>query len=54
MRPVIMIKKGRALKRTFIVHTRRQILRGFSRSLPGIQVLRKGWHKTMFEKVSFN
>lgn len=41
-----------SFKRTFIVHTRRQILHSFTRSLPNLQILRREWHKKMFTKVS--
>jgi len=39
-------------KRTFITHTRRQIVRGFTRSIPNLRVLPRGWHKKIFIKVS--
>lgn len=48
-----MEKEELSLKRKFIVNTRRQFLRNFTRSLPNLQVLRRGWHKKMFIKVSF-
>lgn len=44
-----------SIKRTFIIRTRRHIARGFTAaSLPNLQVLRRGWHKKMFIKVSFS
>uniref|UniRef100_A0A2S2P5E5 Uncharacterized protein n=1 Tax=Schizaphis graminum TaxID=13262 RepID=A0A2S2P5E5_SCHGA len=39
-------------KRTFITHTRRQIVRGFSRSIPNLRVLPRGWHKKIFVKAA--
>ncbi|XP_060842578.1 unconventional myosin IC-like [Rhopalosiphum padi] len=39
-------------KRTFITHTRRQIVRGFTRSIPNLRVLPRGWHKKIFIKAA--
>lgn len=48
-----MSKEELPIKPTFIVHTRRQIIRSFTqRSLQNLQVLRRGWHKQIFVKVS--
>lgn len=47
-----MINEEFSIKRTFITHTRRQIVRRFTRSLPNLRVLPRGWHKKMFIKVS--
>jgi hypothetical protein len=49
-----MSKEELPFKPTFIVNTRRQIVRNFTlHPLPNLQVLPSGWHKKMFLKVSF-
>ncbi|XP_015377719.1 PREDICTED: unconventional myosin-Ic-A-like, partial [Diuraphis noxia] len=47
-----MVNEEFSIKRTFITHTRRQIVRRFTRSLPNLRVLPRGWHKKMFNKAS--
>lgn len=48
-----MVKNEFSPKPTFIVHTRRQILRSFTKSLiQNLQVLHIRWHKQIFIKVS--
>lgn len=47
-----MAEEEFSIKRTFITHTRKQIVRRFTRSLPNLRVLPRGWHKQIFIKVS--
>lgn len=47
-----MVKEEFSFKRTFITHTRRQIVHRLVRSIPNLRVLPRGWHKKIFIKVS--
>ncbi|XP_003245506.1 unconventional myosin IC-like [Acyrthosiphon pisum] len=48
----MMAEEEFSFKRTLITHTRRKIVRRFTRSLPNLRVLSRGWHKKIFIKAT--